>query len=83
MTRLPIRSWLGVGGPNFAGSQIAKGEEGVQVDSQRKVWNENANPAVPNEHFVHRIVPALLVRKMYQRAQTVTWVGDSSFGGKN
>ena len=72
----------GGGGPNFAGSQIAKGEEGVQVDSQRKVWNENANPAVPNEHFVHRIVPALLVRKMYQRAQTVTWVGDSSFGGK-
>jgi len=72
----------GGGGANFAGSQITKGEEGVQVDSQRKVWNENANPAVPNEHFVHRIVPALLVRKMYQRAQTVTWAGESSFAGK-
>jgi glyoxylase-like metal-dependent hydrolase (beta-lactamase superfamily II) len=72
----------GGGSANFAGGQITKGEEGVQVDSQRKVWNDNANPAVPNEHFVHRIVPALLVRKMYQRAQTVTWAGQSSFGGK-
>jgi glyoxylase-like metal-dependent hydrolase (beta-lactamase superfamily II) len=73
---------VGGGGPNFAGSQISKDEEGVQVDSQRRVWNENANPAVPGEHFIHRIVPALLVRKMYQRAQTVTWAGESSFGGK-
>jgi glyoxylase-like metal-dependent hydrolase (beta-lactamase superfamily II) len=72
----------GGGGPTFAGSQIVTGEEGVQVDLIRNVWNENANPAVPNEHFVHRIVPALLVRKMYQRAQTVTWVGESRFGGK-
>jgi glyoxylase-like metal-dependent hydrolase (beta-lactamase superfamily II) len=54
----------------------------VQLDLIRKVWNENANPAVPGEHFIHRIVPALLVRKMYQRSQTITWAGESQFDGK-
>jgi glyoxylase-like metal-dependent hydrolase (beta-lactamase superfamily II) len=72
----------GGGNSLFSGSQIVRGEEGVQLDSIRRVWNENANPAVPGEHFIHRIVPALMVRKMYQRAQTVTWVGESEFGGK-
>ena len=72
----------GGGNSLFSGSQIVRGEEGVQLDSIRHVWNENANPAKPGEHFIHRIVPALMVRKMYQRAQTVTWVGESGFGGK-
>jgi glyoxylase-like metal-dependent hydrolase (beta-lactamase superfamily II) len=73
---------VGGGNANFAGGQIVKDEEGVQVDSIRRVWNENANPADPNEHFIHRIVPALLVKKMYQRGQTVTWAGESRFDGK-
>ena len=72
----------GGGNVNFAGGQIVKCEEGIQVDLIRRVWNENANPAVPSEHFIHRIVPALLVRKMYQRGQTVTWAGESRFDGK-
>jgi glyoxylase-like metal-dependent hydrolase (beta-lactamase superfamily II) len=80
---IAANSLLAGGGNNlFNGGQIVRGEEGIQFDGIRRVYNENSNPPVPAEHFVHRIVPALMVRKLNQRAQTVTLVGESKFGGK-
>ncbi|UCC14725.1 MAG: MBL fold metallo-hydrolase [Gammaproteobacteria bacterium] len=64
------------GGP-FPTMQIRHGDESQQIDLTRMVSTPAAAPIDQNTHFINRIVPALLANKLYQRAQNVTWAGQS------
>lgn len=64
------------GGP-FPTMQIVRGEDSQQIDLTRMVSTPAGAPIDQNTHFINRIVPALLVNKLYQRAQNVTWAGQS------
>ncbi len=64
-------------GGQFPVRQIVNGEESIQIDLTRMVSFPPPAPIDPNTHFIHRVVPALLAARIYQRAQNVTWAGQS------
>ncbi len=64
-------------GGQFPVRQIVNGDDSVQIDMTRMVSTPPPAPIDPNTHFIHRIVPALMAARIYQRAQNVTWAGQS------
>ena len=60
--------------------QIATGDTTYQFNPVTKIYTEGPATAV-DQHFVHRIVPALLARKLYERANSVLWIGESTVEG--
>jgi glyoxylase-like metal-dependent hydrolase (beta-lactamase superfamily II) len=69
-------------GGQFPAIQLVIGEDSQQIDMTRKVSTPPGAPIDPNTHFIHRIVPAMLAAKLYQRAQNVTWTGQTKIDGR-
>lgn len=69
-------------GGQFPAMQLVIGEDSQQIDMTRRVSTPPGAPIDPNTHFIHRIVPAMLAAKLYQRAQNVTWAGQTRIDGR-
>lgn len=69
-------------GGQFPTRQIVNGDDSVQIDMTRMVSTPPPAPIDPNTHFINRVVPALMAARIYQRAQNVTWAGQSRINGR-
>lgn len=66
-------------GPN-SNVTLAVDDKTYQLNPTTKQYTEGPATAV-GEHFVHRIVPPLMARKLYERAANVLWLGESDVAG--
>ena len=69
------------GGQFFVGRTITTGETTQAVDPKRHTYGDAAEVEF-NTHYVHRIVPALLAKKLHDRARSVVWLGESEVEGE-
>lgn len=69
-------------GGQFPTRQIVNGDDTLQIDMTRMVATPPPAPIDPSTHFIHRVVPALMAARIYQRAQNVTWAGQSRINGR-